>query len=272
MDAIRLARAATGRDHVVKMEGSYHGHHDRSWSRSASTSPPTTARTRRRARSPYGAGIPRAIVEMTVVVAVQRRRRAGRAPLGVRGQGRVRDHGSRDDEHRGRAPRAGLPRARARDHAQAQRAPDLRRGQDGRHGLARRRDPIRREPDIVTLAKAMGGGLPTAAIGGTDEVMQFIENGASTRSARSTATRSAWRPPRPTCRGHDAGRLQASRLPEHRADPAQRRRHRALRPARLHGRRRREGCVTFASEKVRTTASGRRRPTATSPTSRGSTT
>src|ERR1700712_2357061 len=28
MDAIRLARAATGREHVVKMEGSYHGHHD----------------------------------------------------------------------------------------------------------------------------------------------------------------------------------------------------------------------------------------------------
>ena len=28
MDAIRIARAATGRDDVVKMEGSYHGHHD----------------------------------------------------------------------------------------------------------------------------------------------------------------------------------------------------------------------------------------------------
>lgn len=28
MSAIRIARAATGRDHVVKIEGSYHGHHD----------------------------------------------------------------------------------------------------------------------------------------------------------------------------------------------------------------------------------------------------
>jgi glutamate-1-semialdehyde 2,1-aminomutase len=28
MDAIRVARAATGRDLIVKMEGSYHGHHD----------------------------------------------------------------------------------------------------------------------------------------------------------------------------------------------------------------------------------------------------
>src|SRR5438046_3827047 len=28
MDALRVARAATGRDKVVKMESSYHGHHD----------------------------------------------------------------------------------------------------------------------------------------------------------------------------------------------------------------------------------------------------
>lgn len=28
MHAIRIARAATGRDHIVKIEGSYHGHHD----------------------------------------------------------------------------------------------------------------------------------------------------------------------------------------------------------------------------------------------------
>jgi glutamate-1-semialdehyde 2,1-aminomutase len=28
MDAVRVARAATGRDKVLKMEGSYHGHHD----------------------------------------------------------------------------------------------------------------------------------------------------------------------------------------------------------------------------------------------------
>ena len=28
MDAIRVARAATGRDKLLKMEGSYHGHHD----------------------------------------------------------------------------------------------------------------------------------------------------------------------------------------------------------------------------------------------------
>ena len=33
-------------------------------------------------------------------------------------------------------------------------------------------------PDMVTLAKALGGGLPTGAIGGTEEVMEVVENGS----------------------------------------------------------------------------------------------
>ncbi len=32
-------------------------------------------------------------------------------------------------------------------------------------------------PDIVCLAKAMGGGLPCGAIGGTEAVMHLIEDG-----------------------------------------------------------------------------------------------
>jgi len=33
-------------------------------------------------------------------------------------------------------------------------------------------------PDLVTLAKALGGGLPTGAIGGTEEVMRVVEDGS----------------------------------------------------------------------------------------------
>jgi glutamate-1-semialdehyde 2,1-aminomutase len=33
-------------------------------------------------------------------------------------------------------------------------------------------------PDMVTLAKSLGGGLPTGAIGATEEVMEVVENGA----------------------------------------------------------------------------------------------
>ena len=32
-------------------------------------------------------------------------------------------------------------------------------------------------PDMVTLAKALGGGMPTGAIGGTEEVMSVVEDG-----------------------------------------------------------------------------------------------
>ena len=33
-------------------------------------------------------------------------------------------------------------------------------------------------PDLVTLAKALGGGLPTGAIGGTEEAMAVVEDGS----------------------------------------------------------------------------------------------
>ena len=32
-------------------------------------------------------------------------------------------------------------------------------------------------PDMVTLAKALGGGLPSGAIGGSAEVMEVVTNG-----------------------------------------------------------------------------------------------
>jgi glutamate-1-semialdehyde 2,1-aminomutase len=34
------------------------------------------------------------------------------------------------------------------------------------------------KPDLVTLAKSLGGGLPSGAIGGTDEAMSVVEDGS----------------------------------------------------------------------------------------------
>jgi glutamate-1-semialdehyde 2,1-aminomutase len=34
------------------------------------------------------------------------------------------------------------------------------------------------KPDLVTLAKALGGGMPTGAIGGSEEVMSVVEDGS----------------------------------------------------------------------------------------------
>jgi glutamate-1-semialdehyde 2,1-aminomutase len=33
------------------------------------------------------------------------------------------------------------------------------------------------KPDLVTLAKTLGGGLPSGAIGGTEEIMRVVEDG-----------------------------------------------------------------------------------------------
>ncbi|HYY74365.1 MAG TPA: aminotransferase class III-fold pyridoxal phosphate-dependent enzyme, partial [Solirubrobacterales bacterium] len=64
MDAIHLARGATGRDVILKIEGSYHGHHDAVM---VSVYPPLEELGERDdPRSvPYGAGYPRALTELT---------------------------------------------------------------------------------------------------------------------------------------------------------------------------------------------------------------
>ena len=67
MAAIHLARGATGRDVVLKMEGSYHGHHD---SVMVSVRPPLDQLGDRDEPSslPFGAGHPDAIRQLTKAV------------------------------------------------------------------------------------------------------------------------------------------------------------------------------------------------------------
>src|ERR687891_2080219 len=67
MDAIHLARASTGRDTILKIEGSYHGHHDAVM---VSVYPELEELgDRDDARSvPYGAGYPLALTDLTRAV------------------------------------------------------------------------------------------------------------------------------------------------------------------------------------------------------------
>ena len=67
MDAVHLARGATGRDTILKIEGSYHGHHD---SVMVSVYPPLEALGARDdpVSVPYGGGTPRALTELTRAV------------------------------------------------------------------------------------------------------------------------------------------------------------------------------------------------------------
>ena len=67
MDAIRIARALTGRDTIVKIFGSYHGHHDYVM---VSIGVPYDQIGDREnyASLPYGGGIPKAVADMTIAV------------------------------------------------------------------------------------------------------------------------------------------------------------------------------------------------------------
>jgi len=64
MDAVHIARAATGRDVIIKIEGSYHGHHDAVM---VSVKPPAELMGERRRPNavPYGLGYPASVPEQT---------------------------------------------------------------------------------------------------------------------------------------------------------------------------------------------------------------
>jgi len=64
MDAVHLARGATGRDVIVKIEGSYHGHHDAVM---VSVKPPAElmGERERPAAVPYGIGYPSTTAQQT---------------------------------------------------------------------------------------------------------------------------------------------------------------------------------------------------------------
>src|SRR5665213_76583 len=92
MDAIRIARGLTGRDTIMKIFGSYHGHHDAVM---VSIGVPYDEIGDRDnlASLPYGAGIPAAVAELTIAVPfndadamerrIERLAREGRTPACV---------------------------------------------------------------------------------------------------------------------------------------------------------------------------------------------
>ena len=118
MDAVHLMRAVTGRDLIIKIEGSYHGHHDAVM---------VSYYNELDELGPYdrphsvlaGTGIPQVIADLVRRRPVQRprraRRRAGRAPRPRRRH----DHRADDDERRHRPSRPRLPRRRPPAHPRA---------------------------------------------------------------------------------------------------------------------------------------------------------
>jgi glutamate-1-semialdehyde 2,1-aminomutase len=177
MDAFHLMRASTGRDLVIKVEGGYHGHHDSAMV-SVYNELEELGSGDRPLSAAAGSGIPRAILNLTVVVPFN-------DPAAVE---RV------FAEHPGEVAgmilepimmNAGiiLPDddylARIRDIVHANGAllayDEVKTGFTAGPGGAA--GSLGVTPDIVCLAKAMGGGLPCGAIGATEDVMHLVAEG-----------------------------------------------------------------------------------------------
>jgi glutamate-1-semialdehyde 2,1-aminomutase len=179
MDAIRVARAATGRDVVCKIEGSYHGHHD-SVMFSILPNADLMGGRERPASAPVSKGMVKDAAKYIEVV-----------PFNDA------DHLERVLEERGReiaclimepammnigivVPQPGYLR-RVRElctkHGVVFIFDEIKTGFTIAAGGATERFGV--QPDLVCLAKAIAGGLPAAAFGGREDLMRLIERGVS---------------------------------------------------------------------------------------------
>jgi glutamate-1-semialdehyde 2,1-aminomutase len=191
MDAIRVARGFTGREKVLKFEGGYHGHHDDVL---VSIQPPRDLVGPAEAPNsvPATAGLPRSRIAETVV-----------APFN--------DADALEqvlERHRGEIaaviiepvqfnigvvpPLPGfLERVRelATAHGIVLIFDEVKTGVVLAYGGATEHFGV--QPDLVCLAKSIGGGVPVAAFGGRGEIMSVIERlpeatGSGTAIAQTT--------------------------------------------------------------------------------------
>jgi glutamate-1-semialdehyde 2,1-aminomutase len=179
MDAIRIARAATGRDEVLKIEGSYHGHHDTVMFSVVPNADAMGGRDQP-ASTPMSKGIPAVLADYTLVVPFNDVEALDRM-LTDRGSeiaclimepvmmniGVV-------------VPQPGYLEA-ARDlctrHGVVLIFDEVKSGATIAAGGAIERFGV--QPHLACFAKAIGGGTPIGAFGGDASVMEVIEHGAA---------------------------------------------------------------------------------------------
>lgn len=179
MHAVRVARAYTGRELLLKFEGNYHGFQDHTlWS----TYAPADAYGSRRSPIPIAAssGIPRVLGEKILTLPFN----------DAEGFERVmRSHGDQlaaviTEPCQGNCgailPQPGfleLVRRRTTEHGALLILDEVKTGFRIARGGAQEYYGLR--PDLATYAKALGNGYPVAALGGTREVMGVIGQGVS---------------------------------------------------------------------------------------------
>ncbi|HEV2014490.1 MAG TPA: aspartate aminotransferase family protein [Candidatus Dormibacteraeota bacterium] len=173
-DAVRVARGFTGRDRIIKMESSYHGHDDALFV-SVEPPPDLMGPADQPASVPYTGGIPRALVELTTVVpfnnldVLQRtleRHRNEVAAIIVEPVMMNIGIVLPDDGYLASVLEL------AHRHGALLIFDEVKTGITIAAGGATERFGV--TPDLVALAKAIGGGLPCGAVGGRADVMATI--------------------------------------------------------------------------------------------------
>ncbi len=177
MDAVHLARGATGRDMLLKIEGSYHGHHD---SVMVSVYPPLEALGERDdpISVPYGGGTPRALTELTRAVPFNDADALESVleKIGDQVAGLIMEPAMMNINII--PPREGyLDRVRELTAAHGVKLifDEVKTGCTIAAGGATRRFGV--TPDMITLAKASCGGYPGGAIGMTEELAAIVADG-----------------------------------------------------------------------------------------------
>ena len=175
MDAIRVSRGVTGRHKIVKVEGGYHGHHDEvmiSMKPSLDVAGPASA-----PRSvPGTAGITPAVLADTIVVpyndaAALERVLSARDVACFIVEPVMENIGIC-------LPQPGYleaVREITRRYGTMLIFDEVKTGITA--GWAGASGVLGVQPDLVTLAKSIGGGLPVGAFGGSAECMEQISNG-----------------------------------------------------------------------------------------------
>ena len=177
MDAVHLARGATGRDVMLKIEGSYHGHHDAVM---VSVYPDLEALGDRDdpVSVPYGAGYPKAITELTRSVPFNDADALEAVLNKLEGKvaGLIMEPAMMNISIV--PPREGyLERVRelTANHGVKLIFDEVKTGVTIAPGGATERFGV--TPDMVTLAKAICGGYPGGAIGMTEELAAIVADG-----------------------------------------------------------------------------------------------
>jgi glutamate-1-semialdehyde 2,1-aminomutase len=177
LDAVRLARGFTGREGIIKIEASYHGHHD---ALLVSVEPPIDAAGDAASPNsvPMTAGIPASTVALTIVVGfndldgLERAFAAHPGEIaGVIVEPAMMNIGFVLPED---GYLAGLVEI-AHRHGAVAIFDEVKTGVTIAPGGATERFGV--VPDIVCLAKAIGGGLPCGAVGGRADIMAKISDG-----------------------------------------------------------------------------------------------